>query len=130
MWCRGADVSEDEHSERELALPSSSAHPRVMGCRFSLHLKPPCGMGESPIPWTTIRNPDKITIFPSVQGHRVSPPLNQDHIDIYSHSASLLPVFPSSHSSCSFCSSDQKDIPKEPEKKSTFNVWPREMAQK
>lgn len=64
LWCRGADVSgEDERSECDLALPSSSAHPRVLGCCFSLHVKPPCGMEKSPLHWTAISNPDKNTIF-------------------------------------------------------------------
>lgn len=71
LWCRGADVSgEAERSECDLTLLSSSAHPRVMGCWFSLHAKPPCGMEKSPL-LTTIRSPEKIMMVPSVEGHRV-----------------------------------------------------------
>lgn len=46
----GADVNgEDENSEGDLALPSSSAQPRAMGCWFSLQAKPPRGMEKSPL---------------------------------------------------------------------------------
>lgn len=85
------------------AFPSSSSpsqQPRAPGF--------PYGMEKPLLPWTFIRNPGEIKTFPSVEGGRVSPPLNHDHKQYLTSSALIPPVFPSPHSSCSFSSSGPK----------------------